>query len=726
MPHHTEHSLRREGAGWAAAPSADISNCDREPIHIPGSIQPHGVMLLADPADLTVRHVAGDVERLFGTAAEPGRQLAGWIGKSLAFMALAKATTGPTFIGTVTALPVAIDVVVHLSGGFLIVELEAVGEPTRSSTDLLGTLSSASRALDRASTLYSLCEAAVVEFRNLTQYDRVMVYRFLEDGTGAVIAEDRRPDLHSFLNHRFPGSDIPQQARALYVLNLIRVIPDANYVPAGFRPPLSDNRSLDMSNCALRSVSPIHVQYLKNMGVAASASVSIAIDGRLWGLIACHSETPRTIPYGVRMVCQTLGSGLARHIKSLSETDIYRERLRLRGFKDEAVRLLSQDDLPESRIEQELERLSGLITASGFAFVRGDRLYLSGICPATAEIMQLSEWLAEAPERPLFSTEQLTAHYGAAENFRDIAAGMLAITLCPERRWFLMWFCAEEVQIINWAGNPHKSVDLQPGETLSPRASFEDWQETVHGRCRSWTPAELEIVETLRHDLTNVWQGQRLRELNRRLLETLAEKDQLLEQKQFLIGEVNHRVQNSLQLVSGFLARQAREFGDEKYSHTIEEARQRINAVSLLHRRLYRGDDVSVTDAGGYIAALCDNLIASLGPEWKRHFFLRLDPVMLPIDSVIPLGLLAVELVINISKYAYDGQPGPVEMALSEDRRGFRFTVADKGRGLRSNAPGFGTRMIQAFIDELSGDLTLGDNHPGLLAVLVAPKTARK
>jgi light-regulated signal transduction histidine kinase (bacteriophytochrome) len=408
-----------------------------------------------------------------------------------------------------------------------------------------------------------------------------MVYRFLDNGAGAVLSEARRDDQHSFLNHHFPGSDIPQQACALYIRNLLRVIPDVSYQAAPLRPPWAGAAALDMSDSILRSVSPIHLQYLKNMGVAASASVSIVKDGILWGLIACHNETPLTIAYDVRATCRTLASNLARQIKTREEAESYRERLRLRGSQDDTIALLSRHGSLEEEIANHINDLSRLIGCDGFAVLRGKELLLSGACPPEEDVRTLADWLIAKSAESVFSTSRLSSSYPAAVDFQGVAAGVLTILLSVEERWLLIWFRAEEVQIVKWAGNPHKAVELKPGETLSPRSSFEAWQETVHGHSRRWALAEIEAAGRFRQELLEFRQSRRLRELNRQLIETVAEKDLLLNQKQFLIGEVNHRVQNSLQIVSSFLSFQARESGDVAFGNAVEEARRRITAVSL-------------------------------------------------------------------------------------------------------------------------------------------------
>ena len=326
--------------------------------------------------------------------------------------------------------------------------------------------------------------------------------------------------------------------------------------------------------------------------------------------------------------------------------------------------------------------MSRLLAGDGFAVVRGHTVSLTGACPSEDQVRILADWLIGKSAEAIFSTNQLV-NCRIRPQSRSKASRPACWRCCCRSKndWLLIWFRAEEVQIVNWAGNPHKAVELKPGEILNPgRTSFEAWQETVRGRARRWTLAELEAAARIRRDLMEVRQNHRLKEVNRQLIETVAEKNLLLDQKQFLMGEINHRVQNSLQLVSSFLSFQARETGDAgQFTVAVDEARRRIMAVSLLHRSLYRGDEIGVTDAGRYIEELCDNLIASIGANWKPYFSLRLGPVMLPIDRVIPLGLVVTELVININKYAYAGAPGPIEIGLSE--HGARFRLAGRRQG---------------------------------------------
>jgi chemotaxis family two-component system sensor kinase Cph1 len=708
-------------------PDVDLTLCDREPIHIPGSIQPHGVMLVVEPATMRVTHAAGDIETKLGRADWLGAPLAKLLGEEVAAETrrILEADERRLLPGAVVPLASeAFDAQLHLSGGRLIVELEPKGAPG-ASADLLPRLEAAAAAFERTPDLQQLFDRAAIEFRRLSGYARVMIYRFLDDDAGVVVAEDTASGHKTFLNHHFPAADIPRQARALYVRNLVRIIPDVTYTPAPLVPAWTDAEPLDMSDSVLRSVSPVHLQYLRNMGVAASASISIVKDGVLWGLIACHNDTPRAIPAPVRAACRALAGGLARQIKAREETDAYRERVRLRTLEDDIVALLSREGSLDAAISNHLDEIMRMLAADGVAVLRGHDLVMGGHHPQDAEARALARRLIGKSSDTTFATERLADLHGLPPDQQSIAAGVLAVTISASEPWIVMWFRAEQIEVVNWAGNPHKNVTVGPGGVLTPRASFKAWSETVRGRARRWTIPEIEAAGRLRLAVTGVWQNRRIRDLNRQLLATLDEKDLLIRQKEFLIGEVNHRVQNSLQLVSSFLALQARASDDPGLQTAIEEARRRLTAVSLVHRRLYKADQLEVIDAARYVDELLADLVVSMGADWAPHVAKDLHPVMLPTDRAVGLGLVLTELVINANKYAYEGAAGPLRIMLAEDRRMFRLTVADEGVGRTSARQGFGSRMMDALVGQLGGTLEFEDNRPGTSATLSAPIESR-
>lgn len=701
----------------------DLNDCDREPIHVPGSIQPHGMILVADRDNLTVSHGAGDIEGLLGVEAWEGRALGQVLGDEIAARVarLVESSGGGGFSGQIHGTADrSFDVHVHVAGEHVVVEIEPGPALAPTSSAILGGLEAAALAFERTTSLKALCERAAVEFRRLTGFDRVMIYRFLDDEAGAVLAEDRDPILPSFLNHHFPGSDIPRQARALYLRNLVRVIPDVRYEPALLRPAWT-GQPLDMSDCALRSVSPIHLQYMQNMKVGASASVSIVKDGVLWGLVACHHATPRLVPYDIRVACRALAGGLVRQIKSKEEAEGYRERIRLRSFEDEVAGLLGRSASLDDALNEALPALRKMLDADGVALLRAGEVIGAGACPPESVVRDLAAWMLERSPDEVFATDRLSHVVAEAEGYSDLASGLLSVVVSQDEPFVLLWFRAERVQEINWAGNPHKAAD--EGGILTPRASFDAWSEAVHGRSRSWSPVLVEAAARLRDAMLAARQTRRLRELNHRLSESVAEKEALIRQKEMLLGEVNHRVQNSLQLVSSFLGLQARASDDETLKESFEEARRRLSAVALVHRRLYRADQIDTVDLSRYVEELLDDMGQSFGPEWEGMFSLQLAPVLTPTDRAVTLGLVLTELVINANKYAYGGKPGPVEISLSQSDGALRLVVADHGGGRKGDGQGFGSRMMKAMVGQLDGALTYEDNEPGVRAVLKAPTT---
>jgi light-regulated signal transduction histidine kinase (bacteriophytochrome) len=363
-----------------------------------------------------------------------------------------------------------------------------------------------------------------------------------------------------------------------------------------------------------------------------------------------------------------------------------------------------------------------MMNSDGVAVLRGRELVRNGVCPTEQEIDALVQWLSTETIQPIVSADHLSDLYPQASSFTQTGSGLLAMVISVEEPWFLLWFRAEQVETVNWAGNPHKSDGSEePGASLTPRTSFDLWQETVRGRAHPWSLPEIDAALRLRVALLEVQQNRRMRELNRQLTKIVQDKDLLLEQNGFLIGEVNHRVQNSLQLVSSYLALQARASSNPELLAALEEARRRISAVSLVHRRLYRGDQLALVDAGRYIEELCADTFAFMGQDWVRYLSLNLSPVMVSTDRAVTLGLLLTELLINANKYAYDGRAGPIEIELIEDRTLLHLVVADKGTGKASSGKGFGTRIMEGLVAQLGGKLTYGDNLPGLRTVVVIP-----
>lgn len=693
-----------------------IDGCDREPIHIPGSIQPHGVLLVLDRDTLEVRHAAGDVARLLLVETWLGRAIGAVLDDHLArrIAALTASSATGGFVGTLHGRGRPLDVSVSYQGDKALVEIEPGLDQPLAGSQILGQLEAAAAAFERCSGLQSLYDRAALEFRHLTGFDRVMLYRFGEDDAGEVVAESRAPHVDGFLNHHFPASDIPKQARALYVRNLVRVIPESNYRPAPLSPPLET--PLDMSDCALRSVSPVHLQYLRNMGVTASASVSIVKDGRLWGLVACHHEIPRLLPYDIRAACRALAGGLSRQIRAKEDAETYRERLRLRSLGDDLVDALSRADNGDLALEEHARDLLRLADADGVAVFRGQRVETAGKAPPRQALPILRDWLLTADAGGAPSTDQAGTAVPGVEPFQLLASGLMGVVIERSPLLAIVWTRAEQVETVRWAGEPVKATG--PDGVLTPRASFEAWTQTVRGRSRPWTVAETGAALRLRDDLLELGRARRTAELNTHLHATLQDKDDLLRQKDFLLREVNHRVQNSLALAASFLTIQMKSVEDPAARGPLEEASRRLTAVGLVHRRLYRGDQLETVALDRYLVELAEEMVGTLDEDWRRQVRVEAAPVTVPTDKAVIIGLIVTELFINAVKYAYGGQPGRLDIGLAETGDGLRLSVADQGGGKQGPRVGFGSKMMDALVRQMGGVLTYHDNAPGVRAEL--------
>ena len=720
------------------SPPLDLTTCDREPIHIPGSIQPHGILLAVDPETLGVLQVAGDTDRLLGR--EAARILAGsledTLGEGAAALVRESAATHlpePLFVGSLAppaAAGQALDVTAHARDGILILEIEPAAPSPGTAAEMLAKVRRAGAEMEAAPDLPRLLQAASREVRRLTGFDRVLVYRFLEDGSGAVEAEDKIETLDRLLNHRYPASDIPRQARALYLQNTIRVIPDAGYTPAPLAPVLNPltGRPLDMSDCALRSVSPVHVKYLRNMGITASMSVSIIVDGALWGLVSCHHMAPKLVSYEQREACKHLGQILGQQVKARQEAALHRQTLRLASVREDFLATLARADALGETLLDQPDSVRSLVPADGAAVLLGDTIRRSGHAPTDAQIRDLAEWLLRTSPSTPFATDSLPRAYPRAKPYATEASGLLAIVVSREEPLLVLWFRAEQPETINWAGNPHKPVE--PGsdpKALSPRKSFELWKETVRHRSRPWSIAEIEGARKIGQSILELRQQHALRELNRQLRQTLSDKDVLLAQKDLLMQEVNHRVQNSLQLVNSMLHIQPRQIADPEVRRHFDEASRRILAVSSVHRRLWRSDHIRSVDLGSYLEELRDGLLATWGRAWADHIQVHAGHVLIPTDQAVIIALVVTELLTNAVKYAYGGQPGPIDVTVREEvPRSLRVTVRDEGVGAPAEVPGsgLGSRLTRSLVKQLGGELEVGSLPSGTCVSFVVPLAA--
>jgi light-regulated signal transduction histidine kinase (bacteriophytochrome) len=495
--------------------SLDLTSCDREPIHIPGGIQPHGFLLNVSQDDFCVRQASENVAALLGRPLDGilGRPLDDLIGAEhteLVTRSLLNTThlSQPVYAGAV-ALGKAgyFDVIVHRSGKATLVEFEPVQRSGAADFRLLyAVMGRFLKTLSHVDSIDAICEYAVRSIREITGMGRVFLYSFDHNDDARVMAESLEPGYPSYSGQRFPASDIPQQARRLYLASHVRLIADANYQPALLAPLLDPETGAptDLSFAGLRAVSPVHLQYMKNMGTLASMSISLVIKGRLWGMISCHDASPRFVPFEVRTACEQLGQILALRIESIIENNDYAYRLKLRGKLVSILAALSQPEEFVHNMNNASQDLLMLMDAAGAALVFEGDTILFGSTPARREVDALVDWLG-AGNSELSHSNSLSRDFPPAAAYAGCASGMLAMSISRTRRHYVIWFRPELVQTVEWAGNPsHKDSGHGQAAPLTPRKSFEVWRETVRGTSAPWQRSELEVALEFRSAILGI------------------------------------------------------------------------------------------------------------------------------------------------------------------------------------------------------------------------------
>nr|7JR5_A Chain A, Photoreceptor-histidine kinase BphP [Stigmatella aurantiaca DW4/3-1]7JR5_B Chain B, Photoreceptor-histidine kinase BphP [Stigmatella aurantiaca DW4/3-1] len=478
----------------------DLSQCDREPIHLLGGIQSHGVLLAFRGPDRLLEVVSANAQALLG---RPPETLLGQpVGRVLPAEVLAQWEPLVARGSVRVVLPAgAYRALLHESDGLTVLELEPAELQPGMEETALEVVRRLVSPLAGVKGTQALLQTAADTVRALTGFDRVMVYRFDADWHGEVLAESKRGGMDGFLGMHFPATDIPVQARALYTRNPLRLIADARARPVPLLPPVVPalGRPLDLSNSALRSVSPVHLEYLRNMGVGASFSLSLLKEGVLWGLIACHHLEPLHISHERRRACEVLTQLLALQLSAEERAAEASEDAHRAALLGQLATAMGEGGTLEEVLEKESERVLALTGAAGVALLLGEEPLLVGCTPAQDEVEALVAWLATQPFQTSFHTDRLGTVYPPLAARADVAAGILAVRLAPAAARFAIWFRPEVARTISWAGNPRKPAEPEPGhQRLHPRGSFQAWEETVRDTSLPWKRADLGAAEGFR------------------------------------------------------------------------------------------------------------------------------------------------------------------------------------------------------------------------------------
>lgn len=652
----------------------DLSNCDREPIHIPGSIQPHGALLAFD-AHGSLTAASANATALLGMELRWGANLHD-LGLAIAAPestllhdALAALHRGdavaPASVETLLAGETG-DLVVHAQEGCLIAEWE---RRDASSDDVASFALKAHRMIDslrRQRSVESLLNHAAEQVRALTGFERVMAYRFRADDSGEIVAEARDPALEAFLGRRYPASDIPAQARRLYLLNTLRLIADVGYAPV---PVITADAStpLDMSFCVLRSVSPVHIEYLQNLGVGASMSVSIVVRGRLWGLIACHHRTPRHVPYSVRMACDVLAHVLGSTVLSLitAEESTYVTRaatLRTRVMEN----VLHADDVLVALNAQRCElrdvlQVDELLLAEHGKLVAGPDL-----SPELAATIVQS--LSEQRGGTIVLRQSRDEWPLAARAAIGTRVGLLALPFNPSGNGWIIGLRHEQIEHVRWGGQPEKTYRSGPlGPRLTPRGSMDEWRETVRDRAEAWRSVVLDAAREL------------LTELQRANTVRIVETDRLRSQLLAMLGHDLRDPLTTIHMATSLIKRGASADQFEQRISSASGRMQRLIDHVMDLSRIGAGMGLGLRPAEVDLSTLLRDIVseAALAHPGARYETELAADVVARVD-VDRIGQVVANLLSNARHHGEPGQAIVVQLRAEDDRVVFEIRNAGK------------------------------------------------
>jgi chemotaxis family two-component system sensor kinase Cph1 len=516
----------------------DLGACENEPIRIPGTIQPHGWLVVIDPSDLRILQASQNVHEIFGFEAEHvlGSPLTTFLVESSS-RRLREALSVEDSLSSVNPVPLTtaedthqLDAILHRLADRVIIEFECRDDELSLATSF-HRIRQANIRLNGAADFSEFTHGLAEEVRALTGFDRVMVYRFDRQWHGEVIAEDRRSDLEPFLSLRFPASDIPPQARELYTTNWLRIIPTARYEPVPLVPPFLDGQPLNLSESVLRSVSPVHLQYLRNMGVAASMSISLVHEGALWGMVACHHYSgPRRLSYGIRAAAEFLGQAASLLIPVKAAQDERHDASAVKSMLTQLHREITSSDRDiVTALTHSQPTVAEVVGASGVVVYVDGVMTTLGSVPSTDEVLNIARWIRARDLWPL-STDSLGRENAVFSALREVVSGVMAIELAAQSSAWIMWFRPEVITTVTWAGDPNEkttTVDASGVPVLAPRVSFARWQQEQRGVALEWKSYEEDAAKDIGRAVTNrlLLQNQGTMDAARELQESLVSVD---------------------------------------------------------------------------------------------------------------------------------------------------------------------------------------------------------
>ena len=566
----------------------DLSNCDEEPIHQIRLVQSHATLFAEDVRTGRIVFAADNSLEVLGV---PHHALLGKTPASLlaeaTLMEVHRASAEQDF-GRYNPLrpqlvndPSGMDLhlIVHEHDGMRLYEFEP-RHPEVSSIDFIDQVDTATQRIQNAGDIQRVFDTTVREVQRLTGHDRVMLYRFDAEGHGEVIAEQRRPDLEPFLNLRYPATDIPEPARRLFVATGTRLTADVNDTPARIHPMVHPDTGapLDLTYGVTRGVSPIHVEYLRNMGVGATLSIAIVEDGKLWGLIACHHYSAKFVDFKLRKILRFFAKIISGHLSLQNALDFRKSVLRVNRVKTQLFEQMAGDWDILKGLTQGERTLLDLNEAEGAVVHLDGELHRVGQTPSDATVHRVIDWLHEHTEGPVWHTDSIRRHLANGSDHN--LGGVLSIPIGKAPKEYVLWFKPPQTKVVSWGGRPDKVLeeDEAGNVRVSPRKSFAKWQQRVEGISEPWARYEVDAALALRSDITDfiAQKYDEVRQLNQSLSESYGE----LESFSY---SVSHDLRTPLRSIEGFVQILKEDYGEQLDEYGRELIETILSSTGKMH-----------------------------------------------------------------------------------------------------------------------------------------------
>jgi two-component system, chemotaxis family, sensor kinase Cph1 len=686
-------------------------------------IQSHGVVMVLQEPELKILQVSDNTIGAFGIA--PSRMLGqpleqvldvfqvGQFREGLTKQTLEHSNSTKVWVRKSRDNYSIFDAVFHRSpDGYLILELEATQK--NDNISFLNFYHLAKASIDRLAVTANLLvfsQIVVAQVRKIAEFDRVILYKFDDDGHGEVIAEDKVVEMDSYLGLHFPATDIPPPARKIFLANRLRAIPNLSDRAVSLIPatnPLT-NLPTDLTLSMLRSTDRCHTEYLQDMGVAASLTISLVKEGRLWGLIVCHHRTPKLLPYELRQACGLLGQVIFDRISISEDIADYAHRAKLAHVQSLGLERMSRSASFVDALMGISPNLLDLFDAGGAAICVNGKWTTIGKTPIPAQLDELVKWLSENVRDEVFSTDSLPLLNSAAAEFPDLASGLLTISLSANI--YILCFRPEVLQTVNWGGDPYytypEAIAADEHVRLSHRRSFELWKELVRGHSQPWKPVELEAAIELRKSIVNVI----LRQAEELAIMAINLERSNAELKQFAYV-ASHDLQEPLNQVTSYVRLLESRYGEKLDRDAHEFIGFAVEGVNLMQTLIddvltysqvqMNGVELQHIDAE---AALERALSHLSGRIEETGAIVKSDPLPTILADSTQLSQLFQNLIGNAIKFRTPNTVPEIYVSATKQEKDWLFSVSGKGIGI---APQFTDRIFEIF-----QRLHTRDEYPG-------------